>query len=114
MHNFKQKLNFIELSEFARWPFKMRTPPGALAWVGSCCLAAFCIGLLVWLHTIDFYHKHFFDHGLLVTLYQLARLFFMPLLVWWICVVGAAVGVLICGRAGLADTPREERYPLTF
>lgn len=67
-----------------------------------------------WLHQVDIYHRHFFEHGILIAVYQLARLFFFFALAWLVYAVGVAVVAMFAGPAFLWRLPAFERYPLGF
>jgi len=77
------------------------------AW-GAALLAVF-LAIVLWFNVVDFYHRHFFDHGIVVLADNLARIGFLLILSWLIYAPGAAVAqVLLPGadRAGL--TPAEQ------
>lgn len=77
-------------------------------------VSVFYAGLLYWFDSVDFYDRHFFDHGVLVRFYNLARLLFIPYFAWTIYAVGAAATTMIFGRGGFFDLPAWERYPVGF
>jgi hypothetical protein len=77
-------------------------------------LAAGYAYLLAWFNRVDFYHDDFFVYGLAVTVYQIARLTFIPYFAWTVYAVGAMTNHLVFGCAAAADTPSWERYPLFF
>jgi len=70
--------------------------------------------LLAWFNRVDFYHHNFFEHGSAVTIYQIARLSFIPCLAWTIYAVGAFANFAAFGRTAFAELPPWERYPLFF
>jgi hypothetical protein len=70
--------------------------------------------LLAWFNRVDFYHHDFFVHGRAVTVYQIARLIFIPYFAWTIYAVGALTNRLAFGAAAVADLSSWERYPLFF
>lgn len=45
--------------------------------------------LLGWVHAANVYEAHFFDHGPIITFYQIARILYIPYLTWLQYAVGA-------------------------
>lgn len=59
---------------------------------GKLCASAAVLGyffLLAWFYAANVYQAHFFDHGGIVVAYQLARIIFIPYLLWLQYAVGA-------------------------
>ena len=100
LSRFKPKLNF-----------KLLQPA---AFISSAIVVVFFISSVIWMRLADFYHTQFFSHGSEVTVYQLARLTFIPFLIWLNYAVGAAVARLLCGQAKHSLVMPYERYPLYF
>src|SRR5215213_9712936 len=80
----------------------------------AACLAFSYIAVLIWFHYVDFYRNHFFDTGLMVTLYQGLRLLFSCFLAWTIYATGAGLNAMVFGRPIVRSLPRWERLPLSF
>jgi hypothetical protein len=69
---------------------------------------------LYWFDSRDFYHDHFFDHGMLVRHYVRIRLFFIFCFAWLVYGVGAMVLAVVLGPQDLAKIPVRERFPLGY
>lgn len=82
------------------------------SWLSAVLVAAGYVFLLHWFDRIDFYHRHFFDHGGLVTRYQIMRLLFIPCIAWLIYAAGAGALCIISGRAAFGALAPLERYLL--
>ncbi len=76
-------------------------------------LGAF-LGLVGWFGTINVYHHHFFDSGLLVAAYNLCRLGFVAILAWLIYVVGYAAIASVTPAARLLEFSLAERLVFGF
>jgi hypothetical protein len=70
--------------------------------------------LLAWFIRVDFYYHGFFEHGSNVTIYQVARLSFIPCLAWTIYAAGALANLAAFSRTTMLSLPLWERYPLFF
>lgn len=70
--------------------------------------------LLCWFDSRDLYHRHFFDHGLAVRLYQWARLAFIFWFGWLIYAAGGLTMRVVAGADSCAKLLACERYPLGF
>lgn len=70
--------------------------------------------LIAWFDFVDFYRLGFFEHGTKVVQYHLARLLFIPFLMWIVYAVGAGVIALVSGRRALETLTSWDRYPLGF
>ena len=72
------------------------------------------VAVVAWFDIVDFYHQHFFDHGILVAADNLARVGFLLVLSWLIYVPGAAVLRLVQPDAGQSLATPLERGVLGF
>src|SRR5579859_3935597 len=70
------------------------------------------VSAFLWLHIADFYHTHFFYHGIAVSLYELARLILLLALVWLCYAVGASTIAALFGRRTLWALATSDRYLL--
>lgn len=80
-------------------------PRAEVAWIVG--LFAFFLAIVGWFMRVDFYNRHFFDHGLVVLADNLARVGFVFLLAWLVYAPGDAVAKLM-----LARTPQAALSPL--
>jgi hypothetical protein len=72
------------------------------------------VALLYWFDSRDFYHGHFFDHGMLVRHYVRLRLLFIFCFAWLVYAVGVMVLTVALGPQDLAKLPARERFPLGY
>jgi hypothetical protein len=70
--------------------------------------------LLIWFDRTDFYHAHFFDAGVIVKRYQVARALFAFYLVWLVYSTGFLATSFFAVPDSLAALPWWERLPLCF
>ena len=50
------------------------------------------VAVVLWFDTVDFYHRHFFDRGIIVVVDNAARIAFVLLLAWLHAVLGFGIG----------------------
>ncbi len=62
---------------------------------------------LIFFRVVDVYHQHFFGTGLIVLLYHLARLIFIPGLIWILYFSGNKLLQYICHKSDAAPEPEE-------
>jgi hypothetical protein len=82
------------------------------AW-GAALFAVF-LAIVLWFNVVDFYHRHFFDHGIVVLVDNLARIGFLLVLSWLIYAPGAAVAQVLLPDAHCAGLTSAERSVLAF
>ena len=82
------------------------------AW-GAALFAIF-LAIVLWFNVVDFYHRHFFDHGIVVLVDNLARIGFLLVLSWLIYAPGAAVAQVLLSGAHRAGLTPAERGVLAF
>jgi len=82
------------------------------AW-GAALFAIF-LAIVLWFNVVDFYHRHFFDHGIVVLVDNLARIGFLLVLSWLIYAPGAAVAQVLLPGAHRAELTPMERSVLAF
>jgi len=70
--------------------------------------------LLHYFARVDVYHRHFFDHGSIVTYYNLFRVLYIFWLSWLIYFPGAALLRAIGGKAFLPSMAKADRYVAGF
>jgi len=70
--------------------------------------------LLEYFAYVDVYHHHFFDHGWIVTYYNLCRVLYIAWLSWFIYYPGAALLAAIGGKQFLPSMPTADRYVAGF
>jgi hypothetical protein len=70
--------------------------------------------LLQWFDRTDFYHAHFFDAGVIVRRYQVARTLFAFYLVWLVYSTGFLISSRFTASGNLEALPWWERVPLCF
>ena len=75
----------------------------------------FCfIGVVAWFDGVDFYHRHFFDTGPIVTADNAVRIVFVGIFSWLIYAPGAGVVALIMSRSERMALCPAERGVLGF
>ena len=72
------------------------------------------VALLYWFDSRNFYHDHFFDHGMIVRHYVRFRLLFIFCFVWLVYAVGAIAMSIIVGPSDLAKIQARERLALGY
>jgi hypothetical protein len=72
------------------------------------------IGVVLWFGRVDFYHKHFFDAGVIVFADNVMRIVFVGIFSWLIYAPGAAVAALVTTPAERAALSAAERAVLGF
>lgn len=70
--------------------------------------------MLMFFREVDVYHRHFFDTGTMVAVYQWVRLVLAAYLGWMVYAVGWGVLKLACGRIMLADLNGLQRFVFSF
>src|ERR1700719_996270 len=97
--------------------------PAAATTVGGCSppellaiavLFAGFIGVVLWFDGIDFYHRHFFDTGVIAFANNAVRIVFVGILSWLIYAPGAAVVALVTAPSERAALFPAERAVLGF
>jgi hypothetical protein len=89
-----------------------RRSSAELGWAAA--LIAVFVGVVFWFNGVDFYHKHFFDHGPIVLAENIARLGFLFIFAWLLYAPGAAVGAVLLRRSEQAEPTPAERAVLAF
>ena len=82
------------------------------AWAAT--LFGVFLAIVSWFNVVDFYHRHFFDHGLVVFVDNLARIGFLFILSWLIYAPGAAVANALLSGADRTQVSHTERSVLAF
>jgi hypothetical protein len=70
--------------------------------------------LLLWFDCTDFYHAYFFDSGVIVRRYQVARALFAFYIVWLVYSTGFLTTSVFAAAQSLEALPFWERLPLCF
>ena len=89
-----------------------RPSASELAW--SFVLPASFALVVYWFSSVDFYHRHFFDHGSIVLANSLARILFLFVLCWLIYAPGAALSHLLLRGVDRAAVTSPERAVMGF
>lgn len=55
-------------------------------------------GIVWWFDVVDFYHRHFFDEGLIVVANHVVRIGFLFIFIWLVYAPGAAVAAMLLRR----------------
>jgi hypothetical protein len=100
-----------------RGKFRSEGPPVISAVVQLLFAGAliFCfIGVVSWFDGVDFYHRHFFDAGMIVAADNFVRIVFIGIFSWLIYAPGAAVAALIMSARERAALSPAERAVLGF
>ena len=88
----------------------------AVSFRPSLCLTVVLFTLygvaIFWLHRTDVYHQHFFEHGPLLIFYNLARITFMAVSLFWLIYWAGFACLRACGD--IATLPVSSRYVLGF
>ena len=93
---------------------RLGCPPRILS-VGAAGLVVLAYAAaLYWFDSRDFYHDHFFEHGMLVRHYVRVRLVFIICFAWLVYSVGAMVLAFVLDPQDLAKIPTRERLPLGY
>src|SRR5580704_12199867 len=87
------------------------SPPELLA---VAALFAGFIGVVLWFDGIDFYHRHFFDTGVIAFANNAVRIVFVGILSWLLYAPGAAVVALVTTSGERAALFPAERAVLGF
>src|SRR5580692_988687 len=87
------------------------SPPELLA---IAALFAGFIGVVLWFDGIDFYHRHFFDTGVIAFANNAVRIVFVGILSWLIYAPGAAIVALVTAPSERAALFPAERAVLGF
>jgi len=82
------------------------------AWIVG--LFAFFLTIVAWFVWVDFYNRHFFDHGAVVFADNLARIGFLFLLAWLIYAPGAAIARWLQARMSPVKLSPLERAVIGF
>ena len=77
-------------------------------------LVAGFLGIVTWFDVIDFYHRHFFDVGLIVAADNVVRVFFVIIFSWLIYAPGAIIVTLITSIVERETLTPPERAVLGF
>jgi hypothetical protein len=72
------------------------------------------VGVVFWFRHVDFYHRHFFDTGVVTFADNLVRVVFVAILSWLIYAPGAAVVALLSEPDELSKLTSPERAVLGF
>jgi len=72
------------------------------------------IGVVAWFDGVDFYHRHFFDTGLIVAADNAVRIVFVVIFSWLIYAPGAGIAALIMPPGARAALSPAERAVLGF
>jgi hypothetical protein len=83
-----------------------------MAWAAA--LFAVFLAIVSWFDFVDFYHRNFFDHGIVVFVDNLARIGFVFILSWLIYAPGAAVANAFLPGAEQTTLSPTERSLLAF
>jgi hypothetical protein len=83
-----------------------------MAWAAG-LFAAF-VAIVSWFDAVDFYHRYFFDHGLIVFADNLARIGFVFVLAWLIYAPGAAMANALLSPTEQTQISAAERGLLAF
>ena len=96
---------------------RAETPAAGLAktrvLAGAALIFGF-IGVVAWFGGVDFYHRHFFNTGLIVAADNLVRMVFVVIFSWLIYAPGAAAAALIMSADERAALTPPERAVLGF
>jgi len=77
-------------------------------WLAVAALIGSFVVIVLWFDRVDYYHRHFFDAGLIVVADNALRIMFVVLLSWLIYAPGAGIATLIMSpRERLALTAAE-------
>ncbi len=80
---------------------------------GAALICGF-IGVVAWFGAIDFYHRHFFDTGLIVAADNVVRVVFVVIFSWLIYAPGAAIAALVMSADERAALTPPERAVVGF
>ena len=100
-----------------RGKFRSEGPPVISAVVQLLFAGAliFCfIGVVLWFYGVDFYHRHFFDAGMIVAADNFVRIVFIGIFSWLIYAPGAGVATLIMSPSERSALSPAERGVLGF
>jgi hypothetical protein len=92
-------------------------PTPTLAWSEMLAFGALIFGfagVVSWFAAVDFYHRHFFEPGMIVAADNAVRVVFVGLFSWLIYAPGAGVAILIMSPAARAALSPAERAVLGF
>src|SRR4029077_11541989 len=92
-------------------------PTPTLAWSEMLAFGALIfgfVGVVSWFDAVDFYHRHFFDPGIIVAADNAMRVVFVGIFSWLIYAPGAGVAILIMSPAARAALSPAERAVLGF
>jgi hypothetical protein len=85
-----------------------------LSWLVAGLVPLAYTAVLLWFEYVDFYNEHFFDEGMLVAAYQIARLVFTACILWMLYAFGAIVVELGFQREWLDGLLWTEIFALCF
>lgn len=89
-----------------------RRPSAELGWAAA-LIAAF-LAVVFWFNSVDFYHRHFFDHGPIVLADHIAGLGFLFIFAWLLYAPGAAMGTALWAKSEQPELTPAERAVLAF
>lgn len=72
------------------------------------------VAVVLWFDTVDFYHRHFFDRGIIVVVDNAARIAFVLLLAWLIYAPGAGIASILLSPAQRVKLTWAEHAVLGF
>jgi len=73
--------------------------------IPACIIFFIFLADLIFFRAVDVYHQHFFSKGVIVVLYHLARLIFIPCLIWILYFSGNKLLQYICHKNDASSEP---------